>query len=385
MRSLSFLRQGLSGSRPANSLRCFSSETKQWKVARPFRVHKLDACPDESVESTKEEALKFYETMFFYRRFETVCDTLYKEKAIKGFLHLYDGQEACVVGMEAALKKTDSIITAYRDHCHALSRGESPGAVMAEMLGKQTGSSKGKGGSMHYYAPEQNFYGGNGIVGAQVPVGAGIAFAHKYTGDGGLCVAAYGDGAANQGQVFEAANMAHLWSLPIIFLCENNQYAMGTSVGRHTTLPDFYTRGIGVPGIWIDGMDVLAVKKGFKFAADYIRAGNGPLFMELNTYRYHGHSMSDPGISYRSRDEVSQVRQERDCIELLKKRIIEAGWANAADLKKIEKQARKLVDEAVTFARESPDPPLKEAYTDIYHKEIPKRIRATDPAKDLYV
>eukprot|EP00808_Paulinella_micropora_P006350 g30946.t1 len=351
----SLLRTQLATSRQSAAssvvLRFFSSDSHSWKIARSFKVHRMDSCPSDTVETTKQEALQFYETMFMYRRFETVCDTLYKEKAIKGFLHLYDGQEACVVGMEAVLTRKDSIITAYRDHCHALSRGESPNAVMAEMLGKTTGSSKGKGGSMHYYAPEQKFYGGNGIVGAQVPVGAGIAFAHKYNNDGGLCVAAYGDGAANQGQIYEAANMASLWKLPIIFLCENNQYAMGTSVGRHTSMPDFYTRGDTIPGIWIDGMDVLAVKKGFQFAAEYIRAGNGPMFMELNTYRYHGHSMSDPGISYRSRDEVSQVRQERDCIELLKKRIIEAGWATAADLKKIEKTQRKVVDDAVAFAK----------------------------------
>lgn len=237
---------------------------------------------------------------------------------------------------------------------------------MAELLGKATGCSGGKGGSMHLYYPQNNFYGGNGIVGAQVPLGAGVAFAHKYKKDGGLCIAAYGDGAANQGQIYEAANMAKLWGLPLIFLIENNKYGMGTSTARGSAQDEFYKRGDYIPGIWIDGMDVLAVKKGFAWAADYVRTNNAPLFVEASTYRYHGHSMSDPGISYRSREEVKSVQQSRDCIDQMKNRVLESGWATAAEIKALTKEVRALVDADVKFAQESPAPQLDQLDTNIY-------------------
>lgn len=333
--------------------------------------------PDASIESNQEEMLDFFEKMVFFRRFEIVADTLYKGRQIRGFCHLYDGQEAVLLGMEAAIKPTDSVITSYRAHCHQMSRGDSGESVMGELMGKAIGCSRGKGGSMHMYNPDGNFYGGNGIVGAQVPLGVGAAFAHKYRGDGGLCVAAYGDGAANQGQIMEAANMAALWKLPVIFLCENNEFGMGTAIDRASASAQFYTRGDYIPGIWLDGMDVLASKKGFEFAADYAR-NHGPIFVEASTYRYHGHSMSDPGVSYRSREDVQDVKRERDCIDQVKNRILENGWADAKQLKAIEKEARKKVDACVKLAQDSGELDLHELYTDVYYKDYPPFIRAVD-------
>jgi pyruvate dehydrogenase E1 component alpha subunit len=285
--------------------------------------------------------------------------------------------------MEEAIKRTDSVITAYRDHCHQLGRGDTGASVLAEMMGKRTGCSKGKGGSMHLYYPEHGFYGGNGIVGAQIPVGAGLAFAHKYRNDGGICVAAFGDGAANQGQLFEALNMAALWKLPCIFVCENNHYGMGTSTSRASASTNFYTRGDYVPGLWVDGMDVLAVKKAFEFGAEWCRAGKGPLFFELNTYRYHGHSMSDPGISYRTREEINQIRQERDCIELVRGRLLEKKWASEADIKAIDKRIRQKVDDDQAEATKAPVPPLSDAYADIYSVTPPLFVRGVDPKDSL--
>jgi len=358
--------------------RGFADETVTFDIGRPFKVHgsALDHVDvsDTKVTTTKSELMEYYRTMVFYRRFEIVSDTLYKQRLIRGFCHLYDGQEAILVGMEASGRKGDSCITSYREHCHALSRGATAGEVMAELLGRSGGTSGGKGGSMHLYNPSNGFYGGNGIVGAQVPLGAGAAFAHKYRKDGGVCIAAYGDGAANQGQISEAMNMAALWGLPMIFLCENNEYGMGTSTNRASAEVEFYTRGDYIPGIWLDGMDVLASKKGFKIACDYARNNNKPIVVEASTYRYHGHSMSDPGISYRSRDEVNSVRRERDCIDQTKNRILEMGWATAADLKKIDKAVRKEVDEAVVFAKASPEPNLDELAANMYTHTYPPRM-----------
>jgi len=355
-----------------------SADTAEFEFIRPFKGHKLHP-PANKAKTNKEEMLKFFETMAYYRRVEIVSDNLYKARQIRGFLHLYDGQEACVVGMEAALKRTDSVITAYRDHCHQLARGDTGLSILAEMMGKKIGCSKGKGGSMHLYYPEHGFYGGNGIVGAQVPVGAGLAFAHKYRNDGGLSVASFGDGAANQGQLFEALNMAALWKLPCIFVCENNHYGMGTSTSRAAASVQFYTRGDYVPGLWVDGMDVLAVKKAFEFGAEWCRSGKGPLFFELNTYRYHGHSMSDPGISYRPREEITQVREERDCIEMAKARLIEKKWASEAELKAIEKKIRTKVDGEIEEAQKAPAPPLSDTFSDIYTGSPPLYIRGVDP------
>jgi len=376
-----FLQKGSLGIRPVLRRGFASADTVEFTAIRPFKGF-LVTPPDSKLETTKEEMLSFYTTMTLYRRAEIAADNLYKDRKIRGFCHLYDGQEACVVGMEASIKKSDSVITAYRDHCHQLARGDTVESIMAELTGKVTGCSKGKGGSMHFYYT--NFYGGNGIVGAQVPVGAGIAFTHKYKGDGGLCVASYGDGAANQGQVYEAANMAGLWKLPLILVCENNQYGMGTSIARSTALPEYYTKGsaFSIPGLWVDGMDVLAVKKGFAFAANHART-TGPIFMELHTYRYHGHSMSDPGVSYRKKTEVDGVRQNSDPILLTRKRILDNNWATEKELKAIDNKARAEVDKAVEFAEQSPKPPAEDLYTDVYRGAPPPYIRAVDPSKSI--
>jgi len=366
----------------AGAMKRFMS-TATFTVSRPFKVHRLEDAPSNTVTTTKEEMLKFYREMSLYRRVEIVADNMYKQRLIRGFCHLYDGQEAIIVGMENNLKRTDSVITAYRDHAHQISRGDTIESMFAELMGRVTGCSRGKGGSMHMYHKAGAFYGGNGIVGAQVPLGAGLAFAHQYRNDGGLAVAAYGDGAANQGQVFEAANMAAMWKLPLIFLCENNDYAMGTATARHAASTQFYTRGDYVPGIWIDGMDVLAVKEGFRYATEYVRSGKGPLFVECSTYRYHGHSMSDPGLSYRSREEVAAVRAERDCIDNCRNRILEAGFATAADLKAIDKEIKQEVDEAAEKAKAAPQPPVSELFEHIYHGAPPKIVRHVELSKSV--
>jgi pyruvate dehydrogenase E1 component alpha subunit len=277
--------------------------------------------PTEGV-ATKEQLMAHFSRMALVRRTEIVADSLYKAKLIRGFCHLCDGQEAIAEGMEAALTYEDAIITAYRDHGTAIVRGDTPYRVLAEMMQKRTGSSGGKGGSMHYYNAKNNFYGGNGIVGAQLPVGAGLAFAMKYQSKPNVAVAMYGDGASNQGQLFEGANMAALWKLPVIFLCENNLYGMGTPVERASSNTKFYTRGDNIPGFKVDAQNVIAVREAMKWAKDYCVKGNGPLFVEFLTYRYHGHSMSDPGITYRNREEVNHVRENRDPIEIVRKLLL---------------------------------------------------------------
>jgi len=335
-----------------------------FEVDRPYKLHLLDDGPPNTVTVTREDAIKYFHNMQVIRRMETSAANLYKEKVIRGFCHLYSGQEACCVGMEHAIRRTDSVITAYRAHGWTYIRGVSVLGVLAELTGRSSGCAKGLGGSMHMYA--DNFYGGNGIVGAQVPLGAGIAFAHKYKGDDGICLALYGDGAANQGQLFETYNMAKLWDLPVIFICENNGYGMGTSAERASASTSYYTRGDYVPGIWVDGMDVLAVHEATKFAADYVRSGKGPLLMEAATYRYHGHSMSDPGTSYRTREEIQEVRKMHDPITSFKEKLINSNLATAEELKEIEVEVRKDVEAAVKRARTDPEVPLTELYNNIY-------------------
>ena len=316
--------------------------------------------------ASKEDLLEYYREMLLIRRFEEKAGQLYGMGLIGGFCHLYIGQEAVVVGLEAAAEEGDSRITTYRDHGHMLACGMDPKGVMAELTGRIDGYSKGKGGSMHMFSKEKKFYGGHGIVGANVPLGAGIAFADKYRGNDRVTFTYFGDGAANQGQVYETYNMAELWDLPVIFVIENNRYAMGTSVQRSTKSPSLWERGAayGIEGMEVDGMDVLAVKAAGEKAVAHCRAGNGPFILEVMTYRYRGHSMSDPA-KYRTRDEVQKMREEHDAIEQVRARLLK-GDATEDELKAIDKEIKEIVNEAAEFAKESPEPPVSELYTDIY-------------------
>ena len=316
--------------------------------------------------ASKEELLAFYKQMLLIRRFEEKAGQLYGLGFIGGFCHLYIGQEAVAVGLQSALNgDTDSVITGYRDHGHMLAYGIDPKVIMAELTGRAAGISRGKGGSMHMFSTEHKFYGGHGIVGAQVSLGTGLAFKHKYSGDGGVCLAYFGDGAANQGQVYESFNMAQLWGLPIIYVIENNQYAMGTSVNRASSEDQFYKRGesFRVPGIQVDGMDVLACRGAAEEALAWVRAGKGPIILEMKTYRYRGHSMSDPA-KYRSRDEVQSVRDKSDPIEHVRRLLNEQG-VDDAQLKTVEQEIRKAVNESADFAESTPEPELAELYTDV--------------------
>ncbi|KAJ8424812.1 hypothetical protein Cgig2_013007 [Carnegiea gigantea] len=348
--------------------RLFSSDTKTLTIETsvPYKSHIVDP-PSRTVETTPSELMTFFREMAIMRRMEIAADSLYKAKLIRGFCHLYDGQEAVAVGMEAAITKKDNIITAYRDHCIFLARGGTLLESFAELMGRKDGCSRGKGGSMHFYKKDSGFYGGHGIVGAQVPLGVGLAFAQKYNKEDTVTFALYGDGAANQGQLFEALNMAALWDLPAILVCENNHYGMGTAEWRAAKSPAYYKRGDYVPGLKVDGMDVFAVKQACRFAKEYA-VKNGPIILEMDTYRYHGHSMSDPGSTYRTRDEISGVRQERDPIERVRKLLLSHDIADEKELKDIEKEVRKEVDEAIAKAKESPMPDPSELFTNIYVK-----------------
>ena len=317
--------------------------------------------------ASKEELLNFYREMLLIRRFEEKAGQLYGMGLIGGFCHLYIGQEAVVVGLEAAAEEGDKRITSYRDHGHMLACGMDPKGVMAELTGRIDGYSKGKGGSMHMFSKEKNFYGGHGIVGAQVPLGAGLSFADRYRDNGRVTFTYFGDGAANQGQVYETFNMAALWKLPVIFVIENNQYAMGTSQSRSTSTPELYTRGeaFGIKGELVDGMDVLAVKAAGEKATKHCRSGKGPYILEVKTYRYRGHSMSDPA-KYRTREEVQKVRETHDAIDHVRDLIVKGKHATEDDLKAIDKDIKAVVNEAAEFAKQSPEPPLEELWTDIY-------------------
>ena len=316
--------------------------------------------------ASKDDLLEFYRQMLLIRRFEERAGQLYGLGLIGGFCHLYIGQEAVAVGLQSALTPgKDSVITGYRDHGHMLAYGIDPKVIMAELTGRAAGISKGKGGSMHMFSVDHKFYGGHGIVGAQVSLGTGLAFQHKYVGDGGVCLAYFGDGAANQGQVYESFNMAELWKLPIIFVIENNQYAMGTSVNRSSAEDQLYKRGesFRINGLQVDGMDVLAVRGAAETALKWVRAGKGPILLELKTYRYRGHSMSDPA-KYRSREEVQAVRDKSDPIEHARK-LLEGLGSTEAELKAIDTEIKKIVVEAADFAEQAPEPDAAELYTDI--------------------
>jgi pyruvate dehydrogenase E1 component alpha subunit len=310
--------------------------------------------------------LAFYREMLLIRRFEEKAGQLYGMGLIGGFCHLYIGQEAVAVGIQNALRPGDSVITGYRDHGHMLVCKMDPRRVMAELTGRIGGYSKGKGGSMHMFARDVGFYGGHGIVGAQVPLGTGIAFAHGYRKDGGVCVAYMGDGAVNQGQVYESFNMAALWKLPVLYVIENNRYAMGTSEARHAAIPDLYKRGeaYGIPGREVDGMDVIRVNEVAAEMIEQVRSGKGPMILEALTYRYRGHSMSDPA-KYRTKEEVQEMRERHDPIETLKKLLADNGLADDDTFKTVDKEIREIVNEAAQFGQDSPEPDPSELWTDV--------------------
>src|SRR3712207_3231994 len=318
-------------------------------------------------EFTAEEELRAYREMLLIRRFEEKAGQLYGMGLIGGFCHLYIGQEAVVVGMQMAMREGDQVITGYRDHGHMLATGMESRGVMAELTGRRGGYSKGKGGSMHMFSKEKHFYGGHGIVGAQVPLGTGIAFANRYRENGNVCVTYFGDGASNQGQVYESFNMAKLWSLPVVYVIENNQYGMGTSVKRASATTELCRRGqsFDIPGEQVDGMDVRTVKAAGDMALEHARSGKGPIILEMLTYRYRGHSMSDPA-KYRAKEEVQRMRTERDPIETVRHRLEEQRWASDDDLKEIDKEIRRVVNEAAEFAQQDPEPDPAELWTDVY-------------------
>ncbi|KAI8466541.1 MAG: dehydrogenase E1 component-domain-containing protein [Monoraphidium minutum] len=340
----------------------------------PYKAHKIEP-PNNVVETSISELTSMYTLMYTMRRMEIAADMMYKAKLIRGFCHLYDGQEAVMTGIEYAITREDAIITSYRDHCQHLARGGTVKEVMAELMGKVDGATKGVGGSMHMYRKQAEFYGGCGIVGAQIPLGAGLGFAKKFLGKRNIGITMYGDGAANQGQKYEALNMAGLWNIPVIFVCENNHYGMGTAEWRAAKSSTFYTRGDYIPGLKVDGMDVLAVKNAVSFAKQHV-LDHGPIILEMDTYRYHGHSMSDPGSTYRTRDEISNMRQERDPVERVKKLLLAQG-VDAGELKAIEKKAKKEVDTAVEESKSAATPPLSWQWKNVYKDTLDIKLRTT--------
>ncbi|KAL1893847.1 alpha subunit of pyruvate dehydrogenase [Ceratocystis pirilliformis] len=340
-----------------------------------FETYELDP-PPYTLDVTKNELKKMYTDMVTIRQMEMAADRLYKEKKVRGFCHLVTGQEAVCVGIEAAITPQDDVITAYRCHGYALMRGASIRSIIGELLGREGGIVGGKGGSMHMFT--DGFYGGNGIVGAQVPIGAGLGFAHKYSGRKNTSIVLYGDGASNQGQVFEAFNMAKLWNLPVMFGCENNKYGMGTSANRSSALTEYYKRGQYIPGLKVNAMDALSVRAAVKHGREYTTTGNGPLIMEYVTYRYGGHSMSDPGTTYRTREEVQRMRSTNDPISGLKQQLLDWEICSEEELKKLDKEARAFVanEVAIAEAMSAPENTPDMLYKDIYAKgSEPKYIR----------
>ena len=337
------------------------------KTALARKTKSKGMVPSKKILTVSEDQLiAFYRDMLLIRRFEERAGQLYGMGLIGGFCHLYIGQEAVVVGMQAAIHENDAVITSYRDHGHMLACGMDPKGVMAELTGREGGYSRGKGGAMHMFSSEKNFFGGHGIVGAQVSIGTGLAFGQRYKGDSSLTLAYFGDGAANQGQVHESFNMAALWKLPVIYVIENNKYGMGTSVQRASATEDLSQLGAGrgIYGVQVDGMDVEAVKSAGVMAAEKCRNGDGPVILEMVTYRYRGHSMSDPA-NYRTKEEVSKIRDEQDPISNVKNKILENKILSEDQIKAIEKEIREKVTEAADFAQSSPEPDTSELYTDV--------------------
>jgi len=320
--------------------------------------------------TTPEELLKYYKTLSLWRRTEVEADNLYKQKEIRGFCHLYNGQEAIALGIDEGSTHKDLLITAYREHCQAMSRGFTPYEIIAEMMSRATGGTKGKGGSMHYYRKETNFYGGHGIVGAQIPMGTGLAYSLKHKKNNeNFCITMFGDGSSNQGQFYESTNLAGLHKLPIAYVCENNRYGMGTSVNRASHHTQLFSKFRSIPGININGQCIFTVREWTKWAKNFV-IKNGPLIVELDTYRYYGHSMSDPGISYRNRDEVNDFRNSKDCILLIKKLILQNNVATEKDLKDIDNEIRDKLEADIAKIFKDPLPEEKELFTELYiHQE----------------
>ncbi|XP_033487914.2 pyruvate dehydrogenase E1 component subunit alpha, somatic form, mitochondrial-like [Epinephelus lanceolatus] len=340
-------------------------------------VHKLDEAPAAQVVLTRDEGLQYYSTMQTIRCLELKAGQLFNQRIIRGGCHLYNGQEACAVGIEAAINLTDHLITAYRSHGFTYTRGGSLKKILAELAGRAAGISKGRGGSMHMYT--KTFYGGNGIVGSQVPLGAGLALACKYQNKSELSVCVYGDGAANQGQVFETFNMAALWKLPIIFVCENNRFAKGTPMERASASTDFYKRGDFIPGLRVDGMDILCVREATRFAADHCKSGKGPILLELQTYRFAGHFEGDAHLSYRSQEEVDEVRRDHDPISILRDHMLSSNMTSVEELEGIDVRIIKDVEEAAEFAVTNPEPPLEELCNHVFCNNPPLEVRGTNP------
>ena len=333
----------------------------------PAKTKSTSKSSEPGSNSVSPDQLKgFYHDMLLIRRFEERAGQLYGMGLIGGFCHLYIGQEAVVVGMQSTIRGKDSVITSYRDHGHMLAAGMDPKGVMAELTGRSGGYSKGKGGSMHMFSREKNFFGGHGIVGAQVPIGTGLAFGHKYNGDDNVTLTYFGDGSANQGQVYEAMNMAALWKLPVVYIIENNRYGMGTSVERASAITELYRHGepFGIPGEQVDGMDVLAVRAAGEKAVEHARSGAGPYLLEMQTYRYRGHSMSDPA-KYRTKEEVDRYRSERDPIDHVRKLLLDGKMADEAALKAVDAAIRKTIADAAEYAQHSPEPDPSELWTDV--------------------
>nr|XP_046266827.1 pyruvate dehydrogenase E1 component subunit alpha, mitochondrial-like isoform X1 [Scatophagus argus] len=368
-------RKGAAGVLSAHAYSSFTSHAT-FEIEKSD-LHKLDEGPATQVVLTRNEGLQYYRTMQTIRCFELKAEQLFKQQIIRGACHLYNGQEACAVGIEAEINLSDHLITAYRTHGFAYTRGGSLEEIMSELAGRSAGISKGRGGSMHMFA--KTFYGGNGIVGSQVPLGAGLAFACKYQNKNELSVCVYGDGAANQGQVFETFNMAALWKLPVIFVCENNRYAKGTAIKRVSASTDFYKRGDFIPGLRVDGMDVLCVREATRFAADHCRSGKGPILLELKTFRFAGHHEGEDHLSYRSREEVEKVRRESDPISMLRERMLSNNMTSKEELEEVDVGIIKEVEEAAQFAITNPEPPLEELCNHIFCGSPTLEVRGTNP------
>ena len=338
-----------------------SSSKSKNKSGKP----KLRSVSNSEPELSADELKELYREMLLIRRFEEKAGQLYGMGLIGGFCHLYIGQEAVVTGIQSVQEKQDTVVTSYRDHAHMLACGMDPKGIMAELTGRVTGYSRGKGGSMHMFSRDENFFGGHGIVGASTAIGTGLGFSHKYKKDGGVAVAYMGDGASNQGQVAECYNMAALWKLPVLFVIENNQYGMGTSVSR-SSAGQLYRRGegYGIPGEQVDGMDVFTVQAAARQALDYVRSGNGPYILEMMTYRYRGHSMSDPA-KYRTKEEVNKFKEERDPITTLKDKMVNEAGISEEDIKAIDKEIKDIVNESAEFAQTSPEPDVSDLWTDV--------------------